>query len=220
MKFGFVWLSKQYIYTLRIIPLKWSGFRKNKKLQWDSNPRSLHGRWPFAGPYPGIPTRMIHTMCFLTHSCAWARFSKNLVASNTDTAWSKVFFSKIVQFNNFTYRHLSPIPCKNYKNVTNRLWILHSWYDRTCLYVPLIEILSEVRLISWNPRLIRGSLERKFSSVLTKASRKSSMSSTSIPYLSIICSLKWVFKLTQIRWPIRTHHELRKLIISSDLAKA
>ena len=104
---------------------------------------------------------IFHIMCFLTLSCAWARFSKNLVASNTDTAWSKVFFSKFFQFTNFTYRHLSPIPCKNYKNVTNRFWILHSLYDRTCLYVPLIETLSEVRLISWDSKLISWVSRRK-----------------------------------------------------------
>ena len=61
--------------------------------------------------------------------------------------------------------------------------------------------------------------------VLTNASRKSSTSSTSMPYLSIICSLKGVFKLMPMPWgslPMKnfsTHHELRKLIISSDLAK-
>ena len=98
----------------------------------------------------------------------------------------RFFFSKNNQFKNFTHRHLSPIPCKNYKNETNRFWILHSWYDRTCLYVPLIGTLSEVRFISWDSPITW---------VLTKASRKSSMSSTSIPYLSIICSLKVWFQI-------------------------
>ena len=49
-----------------------------------------------------------------------------------------------------SYRHLSPILCKNYKNVTNRFWILRSLCDRTCPYAPLIEKLSKVEFISWD----------------------------------------------------------------------